>query len=77
MWRMLIRYLFEYQYLGLSAVEDRRAYLFRSTWFEQDFVASKALDERRFDRLAALVGELCACHRIDAARVRLERLGAA
>jgi hypothetical protein len=77
LWRMLIRYLFEYQYLGLSAVEDRRTYLFRSTWFEQDFVGSKALDARRFDRLAGLVEALCACHRIDPARVKLERPGAA
>jgi hypothetical protein len=77
LWRMLVRYLFEYQYLGLSAVADRPTYLFRSTWFEQDFIASGALDERRFDGLAAVVGKLCACYRIDATRVRLPTPGSA
>jgi hypothetical protein len=71
LWRMLVRYLFEFQYLGFSAVEDRRAYLFKSTWFETDYITAGALDERRFDELSASVSRLCACYAIDESRVRL------
>jgi hypothetical protein len=70
-WRMLIRYLYEYQYLGLSAVEDARSYFLRSTWFDVDFLASGVLDEARFDALAGAAGDLCTCYAIDATRLRL------
>lgn len=71
LWRMLIRYLYEYQYLGLSAVEDKRSYFFKSTWFEIDFIASNVLDEERFDALAAATHALCTCYAIDDTRIRL------
>jgi hypothetical protein len=71
LWRMLLRYLFEFQYLAFSAVEDPRTYFFRSTWFDADYIASGALDARRFDELSAAVSRLCACHAIDESRVRL------
>lgn len=74
LWRMLIRYLFEYQYLlpalGLTAVADPRAFLFRSTWFDADFLAPGVLDEARFDALAAAVGRLLACYAVDESRFR-------
>jgi hypothetical protein len=70
LWRMLVRYLFEYQYLGFGAVGDRRAYLFHSTWFRDDFVTTGILDEARFDALAAAVAELCAAYAIDETRLR-------
>lgn len=68
-WRMLVRYLYEYQYLGLSAIEDPRTFFFRSTWFDADFVNAGVLDEERFDALAAAVRALCACHAVDTARM--------
>ena len=72
---MLIRYLFEYQYLlpalGLTRVADPRAFFFHSTWFADDFLATGVLDERRFDALAAAVARLSACHAVDPARLRL------
>jgi hypothetical protein len=71
LWRMLIRYLYEYQYLGLSVVEDKRTYFLRSTWFDVDFFAAGALDEARFDALAAAARALCTCHAVDTARIRL------
>lgn len=75
LWRMLIRYLFEYQYLlpglGLTRVADPRAFLFHSTWFADDFLATGVLDEARFDALATSVAALCAGHAVDATRLRL------
>jgi hypothetical protein len=75
LWRMLVRYLFEYQYLGarlgLTAMDDPRAYLMHSTWFADDFMATGALDDARFDPLAAAVDALCACWAVDPARLRL------
>jgi hypothetical protein len=75
LWRMLVRYLFEYQYvgpaLGLTRIEDPRSFFFSSTWFADDFLATGILDERRFDALAAAVARLCACHAVDGSRLRL------
>ncbi len=65
LWRMLVRYLYEYQYLGLSAVEDPRSYFFQSTWFDIDFIASTVLDIPRFDALAAATHALVTCYEID------------
>jgi hypothetical protein len=75
LWRMLIRYLFEYQYLspalGMTRVPDPRDFLFASTWFADDFLATGVLDEARFDALAAAVARLCACHAVDLGALRL------
>jgi hypothetical protein len=75
LWRMLVRYLFEYQYLGaalgLTRVEDPRSFFLSSTWFADDFLATRILDERRFDALADAVARLCACHAVDGSRLRL------
>ena len=64
LWRMLIRYLFEYQYLGpalgMTRVADPRDYFLYSTWFADDFLATGVIDEARFETLAAAVGRLCA-----------------
>jgi len=74
LWRMLVRYLYEYQYLGSvlgsATVADRRAFLVYSTWFDADFFATGALDEARFDALAAAVTRLCACYALDERRFR-------
>lgn len=70
-WRMLIRYLYEYQYLELSAVADAPAYFLGSTWFDADFLDSGVLDEQRFTALAAAAHALCACHAVDETRIAL------
>jgi hypothetical protein len=70
LWRMLARYLYEYQYLGFSGVADARTYFLRSTWFERDFLESGALDDASFDRLAKRVAALCECYAVDTSRVR-------
>jgi hypothetical protein len=72
LWRMLVRYLYEYQYLGPGlgshAIADPRSWLAQSTWFDADFFASGALDEPRFDALAEAVARLCACYAVDESR---------
>lgn len=69
-WRMLVRYLYELQYLRFSAVADRRRFLACSTWFDADFFASGALSHERFDQLAAAVAALCDGYAVDESRFR-------
>ena len=70
LWRLLVRYLYEFQYLRFSEVGDRCEYFVRSTWFDADFLASGVLTAERFDALAEATRRLCAAHRIDERRVR-------
>jgi hypothetical protein len=70
LWRMLVRYLYEYQYLGLSDVADRRTFFMTSTWFAEDFVDTGVLDLDRFDALASAVAALCAGYAVDESRFR-------
>lgn len=72
LWRMLARYLYEYQYLAphlaLTQVRDARTFLWQSTWFADDFVASGVLDIARFDALADGVAQLCTAYAVDETR---------
>ncbi len=74
LWRMLMRYLYEFQYLGpalgLSAIPDPYAYFVHSTSFYQDFLASGVLDEKRFAELSEAVARLCSCYEVDETRFR-------
>jgi len=75
LWRMLIRYLYEFQYLdpasGLTTMHDPSAYFIYSTGFYHDFFAAGVIDEKRFRELAGDVSRLCACYAVDEARFRL------
>jgi len=73
LFRMLIRYLFELQYLGFSEVADPRSFFVRSTWFDADFFATGVLDAARFDELAERAGALCACFAVDESRFSATR----
>lgn len=64
-WRMLVRYLFEYQYLRFSAVADRHAFFVHSTWFDADFYATGLLDEARFAALTAAVAAICDAYAVN------------
>jgi len=48
LWRMLVRYLFEYQYLGralgFTRVEDPRSFFLSCTWFADDFLSTGVLE---------------------------------
>jgi hypothetical protein len=70
LWRQLVRALYEYQYLGFSALPDARTYFLEHTWFARDFFACNALREDDFDDLAAAAHALCAAHAIDPSRIR-------
>jgi hypothetical protein len=74
LWRMLVRYLYEYQYLrpalGLTTVADPRAYFVDSTGFGTDFLATGILEEKRFDALSDAVGRLAASYAVDDSRFR-------
>jgi hypothetical protein len=65
---MLIRYLFELQYLGFSLVSDPKTFLVRSTWFDADFFATGMLDPRRFVELAEHAAALCTCWAVEESR---------
>jgi hypothetical protein len=73
-WRMLVRYLYEYQYLRFSAVEDRREFFLRSTWFDADFFEPALLSDERFDQLASAVADICDGYGVDENRFRFERM---
>lgn len=66
----LVRYAYEYQYLRFSLVEDRREYFLRSTWFDDDFLRTRVLDDERFDALVAAVGAICELYAVDESRFR-------
>ncbi len=70
LWRMLIRYLSEYQYLTFSAVAAPVEFFLRSTWFDADFIASGILDAERFASLTRAVARICATYRVDETRFR-------
>jgi hypothetical protein len=73
-WRLLLRYLFEYQYvrpaLGLTRVEDARTFFFASTGIADELFASAVVDEAGFDELADVVARLCGSHAVDRTRLR-------
>ena len=67
-WRMLVRYLYELQYLRFSAVAEPRRFLIDSTWFAADFLDTQVLDRQRFDALADAVASLCDGYAVDESR---------
>jgi hypothetical protein len=74
LWRMLARYLYEYQYLGaalgFTSIGDPRTFFVASTWLDADFIGTGILDHARFDALAAAVAALCASYAVDESRFR-------
>jgi hypothetical protein len=73
-WRLLLRYLFEYQYLlpalGMTRVPDPRTFLVASTGIADEIFRAGVVDEERFDDLAAIVARLCGSHAVDPAKLR-------
>jgi hypothetical protein len=70
LFQRLARYVYEYQYLRLSAVGDPRRYFLSSTWFEVEYVAPSILRLADLDALLRLVGDLCALYRVDETKFR-------
>jgi hypothetical protein len=68
--RMLVRYLYELQYMRFSAVDDGRTFFVRSTWFDTDFFQTGILDEGEFDLLVRDVKAVCESYRVDESRFK-------
>lgn len=66
--RMLVRYVYERQYLRFSEIEAEREYFDEHTWFEADFVDTGFLDEERLTALLHAAAEVCHAFDIDRAR---------
>ena len=69
-WRTLVRYLYELQYLRFSDVADHRTFFLRSTWFDADYLETGLIDDATFDALAAAVGEICDSYAVDESQFR-------
>jgi hypothetical protein len=69
-WQMLVRYLYELQYLRFSAVPDRRRFLLASTWADDDLLAAGLVDRSTFDALADAVAAVCDGYAVDESRLR-------
>lgn len=75
LWRLLIRYLYEYQYLlphlGLTVIDDAYGYFAACTAFDADFVATGALTEERFHEITAALSQVCEAYAVDTGRIAL------
>jgi hypothetical protein len=71
-WRMVVRHLYEFQYLRFSTIEDKREYFFRATACDRDFFATDILTPQRFDTLIAAVADICDTFAVDASRIRID-----
>ncbi|MBX3024240.1 hypothetical protein KF840_04940 [bacterium] len=69
-WRLLVRYLYELQYLRFSAVSDPRRFLLASTWADADLIDCGLVTRAVFDALADAVAALCDGYAVDERRVR-------
>jgi len=73
-WRLLLRYLLEYQYLqpalGMTRVADPRTFFLSTTGAGEDLIASGVLDDVSFDVLATVVGRVCGAYAIDPTKLR-------
>lgn len=61
----LARYVYEYQYLGFSRLEDPWGFFMKSTWFHEQYLKPGVLSEALFQQLVALVGRICATYAVD------------
>lgn len=63
--RMLVRYVYELQYLHFSRIEAPRAYFYEITWFETDFFETGILEEAALDALSEAARSMCLAYRVD------------
>jgi hypothetical protein len=63
--RRLARYVYEFQYLGFSRMEQPQDYFYASTWFREEYIHTKICTIDQVGRLFALMAQICACYRID------------
>jgi hypothetical protein len=68
LWRRLLRYVFEYQYLRFSHLPEPRAYFLHTTSFQHDFVDAGLCDLDTFEAVTAAVSALCDAYAVDHTR---------
>jgi hypothetical protein len=61
----ILRLAYEFQYLSLARIERPWDWFLASSWFVPRFVDRGVLTLDQFRRMVALVGEICACYRIE------------
>jgi len=70
LWALLVRYVYELQYLEFSQVADRRAYFVEMTGFERDFAAPRVVSDQAFESLCAAARAVCRSYAVDESRFR-------
>jgi len=75
LWRMIVRYLYEYQYLlpqaGLTTTKQAYAYFIAVTGFDVDVIETGALGEERFDAVTEALSSVCGAYAVDPVRITL------
>ncbi len=69
----LVRYAYEFQYLGLIGLDDPWRYLCASTWFDREYWVSGAVARSLTEELFACVADLCAMQWIDPRKLACAR----
>ncbi len=74
LWRMLVRYLYEYQYLQFSAMQNRRKFFLHSTWFDADFLDNGPLRPESLEELIAAATAIGDSYAVDESRFCFDKL---
>lgn len=74
-WRMFARYLYELQYLRFADVGDAWTYFARSTWFDDDFLASGVTTLERVQRIDRAYRAIFDTFAVDDSAIRLPESG--
>lgn len=72
-WRLLVRLLYEGQYLRFSEMNEPAEYL-REAVLRHDVLDARLVEQACWERLYEAAGALCEAHAVDAARFRPGRL---
>ena len=70
LWRLLIRNLYEFQYLRFACLDDPERYFRNATGIEAELVESRVVSTERLSALLAATTAVCDSFAIDRARVR-------
>lgn len=65
LFQRLARYVYEYQYLRFSRIDDPFSYFMSSTWFGEQYLKTGILNEDYLKQAIGVLGKLCDCFTID------------
>jgi hypothetical protein len=79
LWRAVVRYLYEYQYLlpalSLTTIEDPLRFFTLSTGFAAEFIDEGVVTAARFDSITRALTRLLDVYRVDTEKIRLPASG--